>query len=383
MLGRDDPIRSFAVLVLTLVGIAVTGWLLVLGKGLLLPIFIAVISVYILVSTSDWMGRQPGLGRLPAWLRRALVLLLFVLALATLTGVIITTTGQVVARLPDYQENLTSLANRLAAMAGFDDEPNWQLLWDETVGQINLQRLATRGVSSVSSLAGLIFVVIVYSAFLMGERGGFARKIATALPGESAAQTQSVVADINRSIGDYLAVKTLINVILAGISFGVLLLLRVDFALFWAILIGLLNYIPYVGSLLGVTFPVLLTLAQFGSFAGTVIAAICLSLTQIFVGSALEPRMIGRRINMSPFVVLASLALWSSLWGIAGAMLAIPMTSIIAIIMANYPPTRPLAVMLAEDVTAFEQQRPRGGVAEPLKREMVGGEGLEPPTSSV
>lgn len=383
MLGRDDPIRSFAVLVLTLVGIAVTGWLLVLGKGLLLPIFIAVISVYILVSTSDWMGRQPGLERLPAWLRRALVLLLFVLALATLTGVIITTTGQVVARLPDYQENLTSLANRLAAMAGFDDEPNWQLLWDETAGQINLQRLATRGVSSVSSLAGLIFVVIVYSAFLMGERGGFARKVATALPGESAAQTQAVVADINRSIGDYLAVKTLINVILAGISFGVLLLLRVDFALFWAILIGLLNYIPYVGSLLGVTFPVLLTLAQFGSFAGTVIAAVCLSLTQIFVGSALEPRMIGRRINMSPFVVLASLALWSSLWGIAGAMLAIPMTSIIAIIMANYQPTRPLAVMLAEDVTAFEQQRPHGGVAEPVAGKMVGGEGLEPPTSSV
>lgn len=357
MIERGDPIRGLVILVLVLIAVTLIGWLLVLGKNMLLPIFMAVISVYVLVSASDWMGRQPGLRVLPGWLRRMLVLLVFVLALALLGGVIITTAGQVAARLPEYQRNLTDLANRAAAMAGFDDEPNWQLLWNQTIGRINVQRIAAQGVSSVSSLAGLIFVVIVYAAFLMGERGGFARKIAIALPGESAEQTQTIVREINSSIGDYLAVKTLINAILAGISCAVLLLLGIDFALFWAILIGVLNYIPYVGSMIGVAFPVLLTLAQFGSFSGTLIALLCLTAAQIFVGSALEPRMIGRRVNMSPFIVLVSLALWSSLWGIAGAILAIPLTSIIAILMANSTMTRPYAVLLAGDVSAFERDR--------------------------
>ncbi len=65
--------------------------------------------------------------------------------------------------------------------------------------------------------------------------------------------------------------------------------------------------------------------------------------------------MIGRRINMSPFVVLVSLALWSSLWGIPGAILAIPLTSMFAIILANFEGTRPIALLLAEDVQAVLQ----------------------------
>jgi predicted PurR-regulated permease PerM len=68
---------------------------------------------------------------------------------------------------------------------------------------------------------------------------------------------------------------------------------------------------------------------------------------QTWVGNILEPRMIGRQLNLSPFVVLVALSVWSALGGLPGAILAIPMTSMLAIICAAFGPTRFVAVLLA------------------------------------
>ncbi len=128
---------------------------------------------------------------------------------------------------------------------------------------------------------------------------------------------------------------------------------------FWAILIALLNYIPYVGSFLGVIFPVVLSMAQFGSIERTLALAALLTLAQMGVGNVLEPRMVRRKVNMSPFVVLVALALWSSIWGVSGAILAIPLTSIIAIVMGSFASTRPFAILLAENVSVYEDHDAR------------------------
>ena len=78
-----------------------------------------------------------------------------------------------------------------------------------------------------------------------------------------------------------------------------------------------------------------------------------LTAAQMWVGNALEPRMVGRRINMSPFVVLVSLSVWSSLWGLPGAILAIPMTSMLSIVLGAFVTTRPIAVLLTNDLATF------------------------------
>jgi predicted PurR-regulated permease PerM len=142
-------------------------------------------------------------------------------------------------------------------------------------------------------------------------------------------------------------VKTLINVILAATSFVILWAMGVDFAVFWAVVIGLFNYIPYVGSIVGVMLPVVLSLAQFASPGTTALLAGLLIAAQTYVGNLLEPRLIGRQLNLSPFVVLVALSVWSAMWGLPGAILAIPMTSMLVIICGAFAPTRFVAVLLA------------------------------------
>ena len=340
---------QFQNLVFASVFATLIGFLLVVGKSLLLPIFVAVISVYVLTAASDWLGKQPIVGFLPDWARRLLVLLAFIITIVALTGVIIATAGQLIEEIPNYQKNLRLLATAMLEAFGRQAPADWNVIWQNTVGEINLQSLATSALGSLSALSGVVFMIVIYSMFLVGERAGFAQKVATALPGKSGIQFQSIIASINSSIGDYLAIKTLINVILASISYVVMWLFGVDFALFWAILIGLLNYIPFIGSLLGVIFPVLLTVAQFGSVQTTLLVLALLAAAQLFVGNGLEPRMIGKKVNMSPFVVLVSLSLWTLLWGVAGSILAIPLTSIIVIVLSHFNGTRPFAILLSDD----------------------------------
>lgn len=348
-------LHPLQLMVFSLLLVVLIGWLLKIGQSVLLPIFMALISVYVLVEMAKWLRRVPVIGRAPEWVRRLIVLLGFVGTMAILTAIVISTAQDIMNTAPTYQGNLVRLVSQVANWAGVDTIPDWPTIRAATLDKINLQMLLGVVLNSVGSLAGVVTMIVIYALFLLGERGGFARKLSVAFSSNGAEQTSKMIDDINQKIGDYLAVKTLVNIILAGISWAIMWLCDVDYALFWALVIGSLNYIPYLGSFLGVVFPVLLTLAQFGSIQTTLLVAGLLTAAQMYVGNVLEPKMIGKQVNLSPFVVMVALSLWSALWGVAGAILAIPLTSIIAIVLAEFEATRPLAVLLAEDVSGFER----------------------------
>ncbi len=92
-----------------------------------------------------------------------------------------------------------------------------------------------------------------------------------------------------------------------------------------------------------------LTAAQYGSIDKIIIVLISLTASQMFMGGVVEPRLLGRSMNLSPFVVLISLTVWYALWGVGGAILAVPMTSVVVIILAEFQPTRPIAILLSQD----------------------------------
>lgn len=324
------------------------GWLLWVGKPVLLPLIAAVISVYVLSTAAASIERLPVLGWLPGWVRRTMTLLAFAMAVLLLFVLVFNNLAQVLTALPRYQSNLDLLVTRAVNLLGIEDEPTWESVRRATFDQLNARSLITPALLSLQGFGATLFLVVLYSTFFMAERGMLARKLVIAAGSQEAGdRALSILARINERIGRYLFVKTTVNMILGGISFGIMLLLGIEFALFWAVLIAFLNYIPYLGSLLGVIFPVLLSLAQFGTLWMTGVVLISLSAAQIVVGAYLEPRMMGRAFNLSPFVVLLALAFWSALWGLPGALLAVPMTASLVLILAEIEATRPIAVMLS------------------------------------
>ncbi len=338
--------------------VVLLGWLLVVGKDLLIPVVAAVIAVYVLTTAAEAIGRLPVLRRVGSVPRHALVLVLFILAFVGLGLVVAVTVNQLIELAPVYRANLEALAGHLAAYVGIERHPTWEDIREATIGQVDVTALLTRLLGSVTSLGATIFIIVIYAGFLMAERFSFPEKLAAAFPrGDQAERTAAMITDINQRIGHYLAVKTLINVILGIISYVILWAMDIDFALFWAMLIALFNYIPYVGSLVGVVFPVALSLAQYGSLPTTLLLAAMLTAAQVYVGNILEPRMFARQLNLSTFVILVALSLWTALWGLPGAILAVPLTSVMAIVLAALPETRPIAVLLADHI---DHDRPEG-----------------------
>jgi predicted PurR-regulated permease PerM len=272
----------------------------------------------------------------------------FAVAVVLLFILVINNLAQVITAIGRYESNLNALLTRFAALLEIEAEPTWQNVRRLTFDQIDARSLVAPALLSLRGFGATLFLVVLYASFFLAERGMLTRKLIIAMgDAEAGDRALSLLSRINQRIGGYLFVKTAVNSILGAISFGIMLLLGIEFALFWAVLIAFLNYIPFIGSLLGVVLPVLLSLAQFGSLWVTTIVLLSLMAAQVFVGAYLEPRMMGRAFNLSPFAVLLSLAFWGALWGLPGALLAVPLTASLVLVLAEINITRPVAVMLS------------------------------------
>jgi len=134
----------------------------------------------------------------------------------------------------------------------------------------------------------------------------------------------------------------------AVLVYLVLLVMHVDFPLTWAAFTFLLNFIPTVGSIIATVPPVLLALIKcYGeSFWPAAIVLTLLLLIQQTMGSLVEPKLMGDKLNLSPVVILLSLVFWGWLWGITGALLSVPIAAAMKIVCENIEALKPISVLM-------------------------------------
>jgi predicted PurR-regulated permease PerM len=343
--------RTFVNVVLGVLLAIMIGWILVIGRPVILPIVAGLIVAYIVLGLAEFVGSVPRIGAsIPTPLRFAVSLLIILGVLSALVLVLISNIGTIIASVPRYEAQLLSMIQMATEWLGIEAEPSWQTLRDDALARIDLQRTIGATIASVTAIVGTFVLVMIYAGFLVAERRAFARKIdRISDDAQQIRRIREIIADVNSRIGTYLLMKTLVNVVLGLVSYAIMRVAGIEFAGFWALMIGLFNYIPYVGSFLGVTFPVLLSAMQFGAIGPVVTITLALSATQMAVGNFLEPYLMGNSLNLSPFVIIVSLVVWSSIWGVAGAILSVPIMAILVIILSEFDGTRPLAVLMSLD----------------------------------
>lgn len=329
----------------------IAGWLLYIGKDVFVPVFFGAVVAYVIVGLVQALLRIPYLGRaLSLRVRYMLSVLGIALALFGIAFLVITNKENLLAVAPQYQESLLVAIQKFAVFFRIETEPTWATLRQDILAQINIQRVVGSMVASVSSIIVGVIVVLLYATFLLIEQHSFAQKLANiSSDASSVARIRSITNDINRRIGSYLALKTFLSLLLGAISWTIMAFVGLEFSAFLAVLIAFLNYIPYVGSFLGVLFPVIMTIIQFQDLSPTLSIFLMLTLVQFLIGNFLDPIVMGKSLNLSPFAILFSLAIWSELWGVPGAFLAVPITAILAIVLSEFSATRPVAVLLSKN----------------------------------
>jgi len=322
-------------------------YLLVAGRGLLLPFVLGIVLWYMVDALADAF-EQPRLAgfRLP----RPLALLAAVCIIGGLLWVVGRTIGAnvtaVVAAAPNYERRLQILINEGARMIGVEQAPTLSELFDRISLADTLSSIATAA-ASVVSVAG---IVLIYAGFLFVEQVRFRRKLAVMLgSGEQQARVQGVLDQIDRDIRVYIRIKTTLAVVTSMLAYAVMASVGVDFAGFWAVMVFFFYYIPTVGSILAIAAPAVLTLVQFDHLTPFLIVLFGFGTIQVVTANVIEPAIMGRTLNLSPLVVIVSLMVWGTMWGVVGMFLCVPIMVVGLIVLAQFETTRPIAVLLSAD----------------------------------
>jgi len=198
------------------------------------------------------------------------------------------------------------------------------------------------------SVIGKIFLTLLILIFIYLTYHNFPHLIKKAFDREKVRKIFLILGNTNQQIIHYIFIKTVISAG-TGISTGVACaLFGIRFAVLWGALAFFLNYIPYIGSIIAVIIPIILSILQFPHSLVPLFAALVLIGIQLVLGSFLDPEIMGTRLNLSPILILISLFFWGYVWGIVGAFLAVPMTAVMKIVFQNIEPLKFVAVLMSK-----------------------------------
>jgi len=305
------------------------------------PLCVAVFLAYLVIPAHLWLVRR-GINRPLA----AIALISIVIGLFIGLGLLLyANTETLLQKWPSYEkkwQNLTSdVLDNLPKT--FRDSLNFHLTDTQNIS-LELRSFLGSFVSFFTALA----VVIVYLIFLLAERSTVPHRLVKAFGEERAAEISKVMATISHAITQYIALKAFVS-FLGGVGTTIILsIFGVDFALTWGTLAFVLNFIPYLGSIVATILPTLLALVQLDSMWSPLVIFVLLIVMQQLLGTFIEPRMQGTTLGVSPLLIILSLAFWGVVWGVVGMLLAVPLLMVVKIVLENIPATRPVADLMGE-----------------------------------
>lgn len=322
-------------------------YLMVVGGSILLPLVIAIFVSYLISAMAAMTSRITIANRPLPWSVRVIASILLVGVVSWLiVRIVVSNSSQLMAAAPVYEGNLRALSIRVGDWLGLDEPIPIGPLFERG----RLTALIRSIALSLTALIASFGAVTVYTLFLVLEGHSYEKKIAGLFPDpDRQALVKRILERIGSEIQSYIWYKTVFSAATTLASYSVMKLVGLDLAEFWALLIFFLNFIPYIGAWSGVVFPSLTALVQFETLTPIVLTIGALAIIQFTGGSIIEPKVMGTGLNISPVVMLLSLSVWGTIWGIAGMFLAVPLMVVIMIVCSHFEQTRPIAILMSAD----------------------------------
>ena len=339
---------ALASLVVILAGVKLAGEIVI---PFLLALFISIICS----PAIRFMTKR----KIPLGLAIALMLIFIVVLFLFLAGMINSTIREFTASIPQYKDILQVRMETIKMLT-----TKWNIplaLPDvstlESFDPSMVMQLVSRVLLSFSNVVSNVFMLLLVVVFMLLESPTIKYKIALAFNGGKADFNQEVerISRVVESIIRYLGVKTLMSA-LTGIAIYIILdIFNVQYAVLWAVLAFLLNYIPNIGSVLA-GIPIVLQALLLNGFSDGIAVMIGVVAINMIIGNILEPRMMGKTLGLSTLVVTLSLLFWGWLLGTVGMLLSVPLTMALKIALESSPNTIQYAVLLG-DVPELEKDK--------------------------
>jgi predicted PurR-regulated permease PerM len=339
--GPDRRVTSN--ILLTIIAIVLIGALLRFARAVIIPLLVAGFLAYLMDPLVSLLRRL----RVPVIVGVIVAALLFLIAFLVFGWILYHSALEFAKAFPRYQRGFVELVRNL--LQRLQEAANTLIGLEHPLEQLQQVPVGSILLSTLRSLANFLrefVVVFIFSLLFLAGKYGLARKLLRSFPRKEAKRIAVALMHIDADLRNYIGIKSLAS-LLVGVTSGLALsLFRVEFSIVIGFLTFVLNFIPIIGSVIAVIIPVLLAGIQFGSWLTALWVALILLALQNLVAQLFEPKILGVRLNLSVPIIFLSLLFWGWLWGIAGVLLAVPLTTSVKIIIGDIPGLRPFALLL-------------------------------------
>lgn len=340
--------RTLSILLLTV--LAIGG--LYFARQFLIPIAISALLAMLLLPLSKWLESK-GINQLTSAIFCVILLLAIFIALILLLSWQASGISENIAQIWIRLEKIsTDIRLFIANNLGVSTEKQTEWISNQRSGN---QRSAI-GIAGIllGSLASVVvntILVFVYLFLFLLYRTHLKQFILMLVPKSEQKETEKIISDAGKVSQKYisgLGVMIVVLWIMYGIGFSIV---GVESALFFAVLCGLLEIIPFIGNLTGTTLTVLMVISQGGSngmLVGVIFTYLFVQFVQTYI---LEPLIVGSIVNINPLFTIIVIVLMEIVWGVPGMILAIPMFGIVKIVCDHVDPLRPFGFLIGKKDT--------------------------------
>ena len=334
------PIATAQIITGTAAAIALLYFL----SNILIPLVIAFVLVVLVDAVVAFIdSRWPGA---PKWAVSLLAGLVVILSASGGMFVLAQGAVQVVHQGPALLGRIDSLVQAASAYFGLKQSLNLAAL----VGSVSIAQIAGSVLDTVQGIAGAVLLIIIYFGFMVAGRRRMSLKVdAIAGTSDRKAAIKAIIERIAADIRTYLWVQAVTGVFLALAAAAVMIAVGLDNVLFWTVIFFLLTFIPNIGVTVGSIAPALFALLQFDSLWPAIAIFAVIQVAAFIVGNLIYPRMQADTQNIDPVTTILALSLWTFLWGLPGAFLAVPMTLMVMMVFAQFDSTKWVAAALSND----------------------------------
>lgn len=331
------------------VGITLVFIAMVLGQVLLVPLVWAIMLTLMVLPLAEWWERKIKI--------RALASVITVFMLITAVGgILVLLTSQAIGLAKDAPAIAAKFSTSVEELRHFADA-ELGLPFDEQPGHFKVQfadatsgmagRIGTTLQSTLTSVA-LMLVIPIYMFFLLTYRELFHRFVSKMTLSKNKTHIFHTLNDVSHTVQRYLRGVGIEVVIVAVLVLILFLVLGIRHALFFAVLVALLNIIPYLGVLIGSAISVAYAFFTTDNLLTPILVFVFLWVIQIVDNNFVVPYVVGQQIKLNPLAIILVVVLGGLVWGISGMILFIPILGMIKVIMDESPDLKHYGSLLGE-----------------------------------
>jgi len=209
----------------------------------------------------------------------------------------------------------------------------------------NTQEVVVKGPGVLTSVAGRLpsiaaytGIVIFLTFFLLASGDTLLRRMTRC--GRTWTERRRIVSiarQVQSDLSRYLGTVTVVNLFLGAVVALAMHFLEVPNPLLWGAVAGLFNFAPYVGALATALLLTVVGITTFDSLADALLVPMSFIALTIVEGQLITPAVLGRRLSVHPLIVFLSIILWGWLWGVAGALMAVPIITSLKVVADHVP----------------------------------------------